>query len=93
MFAFLAFRFNAALSRLQQQSTFAKARQIIKSDGYGMMGINRGLTATLGRHGVWNMVYFGVFHSYKGYLPQTEVGMGLSSLLLCSTGGRSAAEQ
>nr|CAB3266173.1 mitochondrial 2-oxodicarboxylate carrier [Phallusia mammillata] len=55
-----------------QQSTFSKARQIIRSDGYGMMGINRGLTATLGRHGVWNMVYFGVFHSAKKYIPETE---------------------
>ena len=70
---------------LQQQSTLTKAREIIKADGYGRMGINRGLTATLGRHGVWNMVYFGLYHSMKEYIPETEVSLErckiLSSLL------------
>lgn len=56
----------------EQESTFSKARQIIKKDGFGTNGINRGLTATLGRHGVWNCVYFGLFHSAKSYLPKTE---------------------
>ncbi|XP_002130378.1 mitochondrial 2-oxodicarboxylate carrier [Ciona intestinalis] len=55
-----------------QESTFSKARQIIRNEGFGMKGINRGLTATLGRHGVWNMVYFGVFHSFKEYIPKSE---------------------
>ena len=57
----------------QQESTFSKARQIIKKDGFGSKGLNRGLTATLGRHGVWNCVYFGLFHTAKSRLPKTEV--------------------
>lgn len=56
----------------EQESTFSKARTIIKNDGFGLKGINRGLTATLGRHGVWNMVYFGFYHSIKKYIPKTE---------------------
>jgi len=59
----------------QQQSTFSKAREIIRKDGYGRMGINRGLTATLGRHGIWNMVYFGLYHSLKEYIPESHVSI------------------
>lgn len=56
----------------EQESTFSKARAIVKKDGFGSRGLNRGLTATLGRHGVWNCVYFGLFHSAKAHLPKTE---------------------
>ncbi|CAK8680012.1 unnamed protein product [Clavelina lepadiformis] len=55
-----------------QESTFAKARKIVQSEGLGTKGINRGLTATLGRHGVWNMVYFGIYHSAKPYIPESK---------------------
>ena len=30
----------------------------------------KGLTATIGRHGVFNMVYFGFYHSVKDIVPQ-----------------------
>ena len=37
---------------------------VIRDHGYGTKGgLMTGLTATLGRHGVWNMIYFGMFRS------------------------------
>jgi len=41
--------------------------------GIGLRGLNKGVTATIARNGVFNMVYFGFYHSVKGYLPQYEV--------------------
>uniref|UniRef100_A0A914V8A9 Mitochondrial 2-oxodicarboxylate carrier n=1 Tax=Plectus sambesii TaxID=2011161 RepID=A0A914V8A9_9BILA len=58
--------------RKNQQSTYALAREIIKTQGMGTQGIYRGLTATLGRHGVWNMVYFGLYHNAKDLLPSQK---------------------
>lgn len=49
------------------------ARQIIKKDGFGLQGLNKGLTATIGRNGVFNMIYFGFYHSVKDYFPAYEV--------------------
>ena len=63
---------------IQQPSTFAKARQIIKSDGVGLSGLNKGLPATLGRHGVFNMIYFGFYFNVKNIIPVHNV-----SFLLC----------
>ncbi|KAL5008111.1 hypothetical protein ScPMuIL_013692 [Solemya velum] len=56
----------------QQRSTFASARAIVAKDGLGMKGLNKGLTATLGRHGVFNMIYFSFYHNVKGYIPEAE---------------------
>ncbi|XP_061467661.1 mitochondrial 2-oxodicarboxylate carrier isoform X1 [Rhineura floridana] len=53
----------------EQPSTFAKARQIIQANGLGLHGINKGLSATLGRHGVFNMVYFGFYFNVKNIIP------------------------
>lgn len=37
---------------------------MINKHGLGTKGgLFTGLTATLGRHGVWNMIYFGVFRT------------------------------
>nr|XP_020657650.1 mitochondrial 2-oxodicarboxylate carrier isoform X2 [Pogona vitticeps] len=60
---------NVLLSPALQPSTFAKARQIIKSDGVGLSGLNKGLPATLGRHGVFNMIYFGFYFNVKNIIP------------------------
>ncbi|KAM9294013.1 mitochondrial 2-oxodicarboxylate carrier [Gastrophryne carolinensis] len=49
----------------QQPSTIAQARCIIQREGLGLKGLNKGLTATLGRHGVFNMVYFGFYFNVK----------------------------
>lgn len=57
----------------QQLSTFAYARQIIKKEGLGIQGLNKGLTATLGRHGIFNMVYFGFYHNVKNIIPASMV--------------------
>ncbi|XP_074724430.1 mitochondrial 2-oxodicarboxylate carrier isoform X1 [Strix uralensis] len=57
------------LAETLQPSSFVQARQIIKTDGLGFQGLNKGLTATLGRHGVFNMVYFGFYFNVKNILP------------------------
>ncbi|XP_042751083.1 mitochondrial 2-oxodicarboxylate carrier isoform X2 [Lagopus leucura] len=53
----------------EQPSSFVQAQQIIRTDGLGLRGLNKGLTATLGRHGVFNMVYFGFYFNVKNILP------------------------
>ncbi|XP_041827510.1 mitochondrial 2-oxodicarboxylate carrier [Melanotaenia boesemani] len=53
----------------EQPSAFAQARHIIKSDGFGLRGLNKGLTSTLGRHGVFNMIYFGFYFNVKDAIP------------------------
>uniref|UniRef100_A0A3B5KGH7 Mitochondrial 2-oxodicarboxylate carrier n=1 Tax=Takifugu rubripes TaxID=31033 RepID=A0A3B5KGH7_TAKRU len=52
-----------------QPSSFAQARRIIKMDGFGRKGLNKGLTSTLGRHGVFNMIYFGFYFNVKDAIP------------------------
>lgn len=53
----------------EQPSTLAYARQIIKKEGLGLQGLNKGLTATLARHGIFNMVYFGFYYNVKSIIP------------------------
>lgn len=62
-----------SLSLIQQPSSFAQARRIIKSDGFGLKGLNKGLTSTLGRHGVFNMIYFGFYFNVKDAIPASPV--------------------
>lgn len=38
----------------------------------GFRGINKGVTATIGRNGVFNMIYFGFYHSVKDVVPQYQ---------------------
>jgi solute carrier family 25 2-oxodicarboxylate transporter 21 len=49
------------------------AKHIYNEGGFGLNGLNRGLTATFGRHGIWNMFYFGFYHNVKVYIPKTNV--------------------
>nr|CAD7455914.1 unnamed protein product [Timema tahoe]CAD7586975.1 unnamed protein product [Timema genevievae] len=74
-------------------STWAVTKKIINTQGLGFRGLNKGVTATIGRNGVFNMVYFGFYHSVKGYLPEYEdptqeffrkVGIGFVSGTLAS---------
>ncbi|XP_023577629.1 mitochondrial 2-oxodicarboxylate carrier isoform X2 [Octodon degus] len=58
-----------SLSPGLQPSTLTYAREIIKKDGLGLRGLNKGFTATLGRHGVFNMVYFGFYFNVKNIIP------------------------
>lgn len=62
-----------SLCPVQQPSSFAQARRIIKSDGIGLRGLNKGLTSTLGRHGVFNMIYFGFYFNVKDAIPTSPV--------------------
>ena len=66
---------------LQQPSTFAIAREVVRKDGLGMRGLNKGLTATLGRHGVWNMVYFSFYHNVKSLVPAAKVSVMLKAII------------
>lgn len=47
----------------------------------GFRGINKGVTATIGRNGVFNMIYFGFYHSVKDIVPQYQVSFLLLTLL------------
>ncbi len=58
---------------MQQPSTFAQARTIINTDGFGLRGLNKGLTSTLGRHGIFNMIYFGFYFNVKDAIPASQV--------------------
>ncbi|KAH8236016.1 hypothetical protein KR038_000070 [Drosophila bunnanda] len=53
-------------------STFDVAKGIIRQDGLGLRGINKGVTATMGRNGLFNMVYFGFYHSVKNVVPEYQ---------------------
>ena len=64
----------------QQPSTWATARHIVRYEGLGMSGLNKGLTATLGRHGVFNMIYFSLYHNGKTLIPATAVSTSSSYL-------------
>ena len=49
------------------------SREIIKEDGIGRGGLlGKGITATMGRNGTFNMMYFGFYHSVREYLPVLE---------------------
>uniref|UniRef100_A0AC35TNU9 Mitochondrial 2-oxodicarboxylate carrier n=1 Tax=Rhabditophanes sp. KR3021 TaxID=114890 RepID=A0AC35TNU9_9BILA len=63
---------NKALK--DQKSSAQMAREIIRKDGMGTKGLYLGISATFARHGVWNAVYFGVYHSFKHLLPKSEDG-------------------
>lgn len=56
----------------KQKSTLSTAKEIIHNDGWGRKGLFKGLTATLGRHGAFNMIYFSLYHNIKNILPETE---------------------
>lgn len=54
-------------------STWQVAREIIRTQGLGTRGINKGLTATIGRNGTFNMIYFGLFHTVNAKITQPKV--------------------
>ncbi|XP_049795735.1 mitochondrial 2-oxodicarboxylate carrier-like [Schistocerca nitens] len=49
-------------------STWDVLKKIVSNKGYGVEGLNRGMSATIISHGIFNMVYFGVFKSLKSRL-------------------------
>ncbi|KAL8604797.1 hypothetical protein ACOMHN_028425 [Nucella lapillus] len=56
----------------QSKGTIQIAREIVARDGLGLRGLNKGLTSTLGRHGVFNMVYFSFYHNVKAVVPEVK---------------------
>ncbi|XP_067011800.1 mitochondrial 2-oxodicarboxylate carrier [Anabrus simplex] len=56
--------------RSEVPSTWTVTRHIITTEGLGLRGLNKGVTATMARNGVFNMVYFGFYHSVKGMVPE-----------------------
>ncbi|CAH0625250.1 unnamed protein product [Chrysodeixis includens] len=56
----------------QMPSTWAVTSQIVRDNGMGSKGLFKGLTATFGRNGVFNMVYFGFYHSVKNIVPESK---------------------
>jgi len=56
-------------------SAAQKVKEIYAKGGFGTKsGLNRGLTSTIGRHAVWNCVYFGLYHTCKDVIPAREEG-------------------
>ncbi|XP_012539155.1 mitochondrial 2-oxodicarboxylate carrier isoform X1 [Monomorium pharaonis] len=53
----------------ESPSTFAVTKEIISKYGFGLNGLNKGLSATIMRNAVFNSFYFGFYHSVKGYIP------------------------
>ncbi|XP_060531922.1 mitochondrial 2-oxodicarboxylate carrier [Cylas formicarius] len=53
-------------------STWYVTKEIVGKHGFGFRGLNKGVTATIGRNGVFNMIYFGFYHSVKGYLAEYQ---------------------
>ena len=51
-------------------TTFQMAGNIVRQEG--VVGMYKGLSATLGRHGVWNCVYFFVYNTARPLLPAYE---------------------
>uniref|UniRef100_A0AAR5P8V7 Mitochondrial 2-oxodicarboxylate carrier n=1 Tax=Dendroctonus ponderosae TaxID=77166 RepID=A0AAR5P8V7_DENPD len=51
-------------------STWAVTKDIVSKHGFGPQGLFKGVSATIWRNGVFNMVYFGFYHSVKGWLPE-----------------------
>ncbi|XP_047480815.1 mitochondrial 2-oxodicarboxylate carrier-like isoform X1 [Penaeus chinensis] len=52
--------------------TWAVAREIVRTQGLGFRGLNKGVTATIGRNGLFNMVYFGLFHTVNTRIEQPK---------------------
>ncbi|TKR67434.1 hypothetical protein L596_023586 [Steinernema carpocapsae] len=63
---------QADIAIKEQKSAATVAREIARAEGYGTTGIYRGLTATLARHGIWNLVYFGGYHNMKWIVPEKK---------------------
>ncbi|XP_029675180.1 mitochondrial 2-oxodicarboxylate carrier isoform X2 [Formica exsecta] len=49
----------------ESPSTFVMTKEIISKYGFGLNGLNKGLSATIMRNAVFNSFYFGFYHSVK----------------------------
>ena len=55
-------------------TTMQMAVGVFRTGGLGKNGLYRGVTSTLGRHGVWNGVYFGLYHSLRPHVLSVDKG-------------------
>lgn len=58
-------------------STIAVTRHILYNQGFGLNGLNKGLSATIMRNAIFNAFYFGIYRSIiprlnkqKEYVPE-----------------------
>lgn len=56
----------------ESPSTILVTKEIIRTKGFGLNGLNKGLSATVLRNAFFNSVYFGFYHSVKGFIPLNE---------------------
>ena len=63
-------------------TTWSVTRQIVRESGIGLNGLNKGLSATIGRNGIFNMIYFGFYHSVKGIVPEYKVSKNILKVLV-----------
>lgn len=56
----------------ESPSTLTVTKEIISKYGFGLNGLNKGLSATIMRNAVFNSFYFGFYHSVKGYMPTSK---------------------
>ncbi|EEB15852.1 mitochondrial 2-oxodicarboxylate carrier, putative [Pediculus humanus corporis] len=74
-------------------SAWHVTKEIYKSNGFGLNGLNKGLSGTIARNGIFNMVYFGFYHSVKDILPKNngKIENFLAHLLIGFTSGSLAS--
>ncbi|KAL1438122.1 hypothetical protein MTO96_048213 [Rhipicephalus appendiculatus] len=68
----------------RQPSTFAVARSIYREAGFGLRGLNLGLTSTMSRNGLFNMFYFGFYFTVKDKLPKVDSEAGTFAMRLAT---------
>lgn len=56
----------------ESPSSWRVTKDIIKNEGFGLQGLNKGMIATMLRNGSFNSIYFGFYHSVKGIIPEQE---------------------
>ncbi|XP_025988262.1 mitochondrial 2-oxodicarboxylate carrier isoform X2 [Solenopsis invicta] len=56
----------------ESPSTFAVTKEIVSKHGFGLNGLNKGLSATIMRNAVFNSFYFGFYYSVKEYIPRRQ---------------------
>ena len=69
-----AFNTNKSICVLETPSAASQMRLVVQQHGFGTKGgLMTGCTATLGRHGVWNAIYFGLFRTVMPIIvPDTK---------------------
>ncbi|XP_071963115.1 mitochondrial 2-oxodicarboxylate carrier-like [Antedon mediterranea] len=77
----------------KQISAWSMAKVIVHENGFGLSGLNKGLTSTLFRHGIFNMIYFSFYHNIKGYMKpyQDKKLEFLRKFMIGLTGGSIAS--